>query len=212
MLPPTTTIRAALDASGYVHVRERLDRGEFEALAATLGDVLREEDIALYRSTRGAHQPRTLGFHTDPAQVATIAWWCVTPATEGGATLLFDLAGLIESLPDDEFGRLAAVQMRCPCPDGGAARVVPFVERDPDGRVQLFYADWQVLPIRDPDVNAAWKRLRVRIEDAIARDAFGVRLEQGEMLFLDNRRMVHGRGELPKDSPRHLLRLWLARR
>ena len=202
-------IRAQLDDVGYVHVREAVTLGAFERLAAALGRIVRREEIALYRSTRGAHRPGPLGLHTDPAHVATIAWWCKQPAAEGGATQLLDLAAVFSDMPRADQALLRHVRLRSPDPDGGPPRIVPFVSwmgADP----RLFYADWQVLPISDRPTNAAWKRLRAHIEAAANTHAFGIRLEPGQVLVIDNRRFVHGRGRLPPDSPRCLLRLWIA--
>ncbi|WP_395237111.1 TauD/TfdA family dioxygenase [Vibrio alginolyticus] len=34
-----------------------------------------------------------------------------------------------------------------------------------------------------------------------------LRLEPGEALFVDNKRMLHGREDIPQDSPRYLYRI-----
>lgn len=196
-------IREEIARDGFSVRRGAIPIGSFYHLASRLGSVLRIEDIRLGNSRRGAHSPHQLGLHTDQHYVDVIAWYCVRPAETGGETLLVDTAPLLSRRDARERALLDRVVMRCPDVDGIApADEVPLTS---SGRV--YYAAWNVAPLPDPEVNAAFKRF---VSDVESSPRIGIRLEIGECLFIDNRRMLHGRGVLPPDSPRLLRRFWLA--
>jgi alpha-ketoglutarate-dependent taurine dioxygenase len=73
----------------------------------------------------------------------------------------------------------------------------------------VFYVPWFV---ERPDDEAGRDRLgrfgRL-VYEAHRTSRLEIRLERGQCLFIDNRRMLHGRGALPEDSRRHLVRLYL---
>jgi alpha-ketoglutarate-dependent taurine dioxygenase len=202
------TIESGLAALGYHVLRESIAIGAFYHLAKLLGSVVRIEDIRLGITRRGAHSHHELGLHSDQRYVDLIAWYCVRPAPEGGSTLLVDTAPALASLTVDERELLTRATMRCPDVNGvGPSDEVPLLRRTTRGE-RVYYAAWNVAPLAEPAVNAAFKRFSAAVESA---PRIAVRLEAGQCLFLDNTRMLHGRGELPADSPRVLKRFWIQR-
>lgn len=199
-------IREDLAAHGFSVLRGAITIGSFYHLARMLGSLRRIEDIRLGNSRRGAHSPNELGLHSDQHYVDVIAWYCVRPAPRGGETLLVDTRPLLQVRSADERALLQRVTMRCPDVDGIAAPdEVPLLQ-EKAGASRVYYAAWNVAPTNEPAVNAAFKRF---VQDVEAAPRLGVRLEAGECLYLDNTRMLHGRGELPHDSPRVLKRFWI---
>ncbi len=201
-------IERDLESRGFHVLEQPIRVGSFYHLGRCLGSVLRIEDIKLGNSPRGAHSPRELGLHTDQHYVDRIAWYCVRAAEIGGATRLVDSRPILDSLSDDDRDRLGQITMRCPDVDGRLdATLVPLLSRD-SGGPRVYYAAWNVAPIEDPAVRETFRRFSDAIESSPRID---VRLEPGQSLYVDNTRIVHGRGELPKDSPRTLKRFWIRR-
>jgi len=199
-------IREDLAAHGYSVLRDAITIGSFYHLARMLGSVRRIEDIRLGNSRRGAHSPNELGLHTDQHYVDLIAWYCVKPAPRGGETLLVDTRPLLLARSADELALLRRVTMHCPDVDGLAAPDQVPLLRSTAGTLRVYYAAWNVAPTHEPAVNAAFERF---VQDVEAAPRLGIRLEAGECLYLDNTRMLHGRGQLPPDSPRVLKRFWI---
>lgn len=204
----TDSIRGEVAWRGWHVVRTAVGEGRFYTIARGLGSVVRVEDIRLGMSARGAHRSRPLGFHTDQHHVDLVAWWCVRPEPRGGPTLLFDTRPLIDALDDGERALLRRVTMHSPAVDGGTGHDVPLL-RGPAPHA-LYYAAWNVRPLADPAVNAAWKRFRDAVETRAAAEHVAIDLAPGEVLVIDNRRVLHGRGALPDDSGRWLKRAWIA--
>lgn len=202
-------IRRDLARDGFSVVRGAMPIGSFYHLASRLGSVLRIEDIRLGITRRGAHSKNRLGLHTDQHYVDWIAWYCVRPAERGGETLLVDTAPILARWNAAERSSLSRVTMRCPdVDDRTGATEVPLL-RTRGSRDRVYFAAWNVAPLPDREQNAAFKRFAAEVEAA---QRTGIRLEAGECLIVDNGRILHGRDELPDDSPRVLRRFWIAAR
>lgn len=219
-------------AAGGVAVVPGVSRPAFEALAASLGPILQRERVAL---RAGAHaylaRPGPVPLHTDHADVAVVAWWCEAADTVDGASCLLDAAPVLDALPEALRTRLRGVHLACPllAPDavappraeagGPAGRPAPPMQprpvlvARPGRRDALFCSPW-LRPFggRPEDESGdaeALEALRGRLRAAIARDRLRVPLAPGEALFVDNRRILHGRDAIAEDSPRCLHRRWI---
>jgi alpha-ketoglutarate-dependent taurine dioxygenase len=73
----------------------------------------------------------------------------------------------------------------------------------------VYYVPWLVEPPEDEGTRRLLERFTDYVHDKEAHDLIAVRLRRGESLFVDNRRILHGRGALPEGSRRHLVRLYL---
>ena len=93
--PPTLAdrIRRILRLQGWVHVRDRLSEGDFEATARHLGTIDLRTDIVVDPERRSrekaarrydpdrpsVYQESGLEFHSDRPTADVLAWYCVTP-------------------------------------------------------------------------------------------------------------------------------------
>jgi alpha-ketoglutarate-dependent taurine dioxygenase len=222
-------LRAALEDRGAARA-PALSRERYEALAASLGPVLQRERVAL---REGAHaylaRPGPVPLHTDHADVVQVAWWCEAADAEDGANRLLDAAPVVAALPATLRDRLRGVALECPpiptaveadpgagagagrrAPAGRSPMASRLVLRPRPGRPDaLFCSPWLRAVGAGPEDQAALDALRDRLRAAIARAAVRVRLAPGEALFVDNRRVLHGRDAIAPDSPRCLHRLWI---
>lgn len=96
--------------------------------------------------------------------------------------------------------QLTRVVLRCRDPAGSVERAM----WDQDRRA-LFYAPWLAASAQS---DAAVALLMQRIENAPVDHR--IALKAGDVLFLDNGRMLHGRDSLDVGSPRWLTRYWIA--
>lgn len=197
----------ALDRDGFVVLRDIGSPTEFERALAELGEVVLRTPVEL-RPNVGTYLCRSAAvpLHTDHPDVDVVAWWCERQDEQDGASILVDALAVIAGL--DERTRTALGGVPVPCPTlarvaGGPCAAERTVVSASGG---VYFAAW-LSPTRS-GMAAVWRELAQRVEDAPRRE---VRLGPGEALFVDNRRMLHGRRALAEGSTRRLCRAWLVR-
>jgi hypothetical protein len=207
-------IAAELLNAGFACVRGSFDplgRRRYIELAAQLGDLVGEETIAV---RPGAHayvaKPGRVPLHTDHPQVNIIGWLCEEQDDTDGASLVLDTRPLVTSLPDEERELLRQVELICPPLVGG-----PPTERWPvlqktRSDDAVFCSPWlrSAKPLKEHE--DALERFRLCLSDEAKRALVEIRLMRGDALFVDNRRVLHGRGAIAETSRRRLYRVWIA--
>jgi hypothetical protein len=196
---------------GYVRVPGALGFDAYRAIARRLGVIVGEERIAL-RS--GAHayvaKPGPVPLHTDQPEVDVIGWYCDRQDDADGATLLFDMKPFVDRLPLDLRTRLFDVRLLTPPVTGGPPTMAWPVLRRRGSGVAVFCSPWLRSASPIPEHVAALETFRAELSRAITNERVAVRLAAGEALFVDNGRVLHGRGAIAPDSQRSLRRLWIS--
>lgn len=171
------------------------------------------------------------GMHTDSSRLETwpelIALACVRPAAEGGDSRVSSVARAMATLRDEAPASLARLQ-RPFLRD----IVTPGAARGPEEvRKNRFPIVCSEAPATLRYMRYWIERGHTRAEEPLDGDALGAlddldsaltrpgavhsfRLSAGEMLFANNRTIVHDRAAYTSDldAPRHLLRLWIRER
>jgi alpha-ketoglutarate-dependent taurine dioxygenase len=156
------------------------------------------------------HQPKALEFHTDYPGARFVGWWGVAQDEDGGARDLVDGLTAVQ--------RLSAESAAC-------LRRTPITSY---GRDRLPRVQWPLLfrrgPGLDPGINYnpfgwpertsveathALLEFRLALREQFARAPLSVRLLPGQSLWIDNWRMLHGRGAIDPHATRHLKRIWI---
>lgn len=184
-----------LTKSGIVHVRGLGNCAAFRALASQVGRELLETWVALSPSARTyLASPAAVPLHTDHPTVSKIGWYCESQDDTDGACQFVDFRALVDA---DLAKALEEEKLRVPELRGLAPMVPVPIARSGS----YFYAPWLV-----ERWSPALRELEQRIAKAPRRR---LRLLPGEAVFIDNRRVLHGRDELDGRSRRLLLRAWL---
>lgn len=203
-------IASELGRAGYVHLRGPFERAEYLDLARTLGPLIATEAIAL---RAGAHayvaRPGPVPPHTDHPEVGAIGWLCEEQDAFDGTSRLVDSRPVIESLAPEVRQRLRSVRLECPPLQGGPPTLSFTVLRDTGRGEALFCSPWLRAVGGEADDQAALDELRARLIDANRNDAIECRLARGEVLLIDNQRVLHGRAAIAEASRRRLLRAWI---
>jgi len=204
-------LRVELAAHGYVRC-EPMHRDEFEQRAQELGAIVGRERIGL---RAGAHayvaKPGAVPLHTDQPEVHVIGWWCEEQDTSNGATKLLDARPLVESLPVRVRETLRRTHLVTPPLMGGPPTMTWSVLTRSGDHDDLFCSPWLRAIERDAAQVEALTFLRNVLSDGAKASAIKMRLRAGEALFVDNRRVLHGRGSISPTSQRTLHRVWIAR-
>lgn len=214
MPPPEQQLGAILRGlrdQGYVRVAG-LDLAQYRALAEGLGEIVGDERIAL---RPGAHayvaKPGPVPLHTDQPEVETIGWFCARQDDQDGASLLLDTRPVVGGLSEDLRRRLLDVHLVTPPLAGGPPTMTwPVLRETPEGAA-VFCSPWLRSASPNPDHTEVLEIFRHQLSDAIGRERISIRLEPGDALFVNNRRVLHGRGAIDPASRRCLRRLWVQR-
>lgn len=194
-------------------------QGEF------LGHVINLEDVE--RNPRGYHTGGHMGMHTDSCDI--VALMCMKSARQGGASRIADARAIVAEIerrrPDLAETLRRGMYFRRMEEDaefGDGPVCSP--ERIPiyateDGRFSCYYLGGYIeRAVRAGDaVLEPHEREALDLLNTLAASpAFylDMQFSDGDMQFLNNRRILHGRTDYQEDKDmmqrRHLLRMWLA--
>lgn len=208
MTHDTTAIANAVQRTGWCRIGPMSD-AEYRALVGQLGKPWCETAVELRPDVRSyLCKPEPVPFHTDHPDADWMSWRCeVQDEADGTQQLVDGLEALRASGPRvrEALTRVhAEVRVRQDTPP---ARV-PLVRVSPHGD-RLFFASW-IKPIEsDPYSLDAFAALRDEINRRCESDVQEVRLSEGEVLIVDNGRLLHGRKGLASASKRRLRRFWI---
>jgi len=215
-------VRRRLPGEGYVHIARVLPQDVFTAAAQQLGTITLRTDIRvdsqaddalrrirdpLYADRPSVYRADGLSYHTDSPLIDVLAWYCVEQDAVDGTSALVDTADLTTHFNDEEQAALSRLRVRAMMRDDDGREFAREFPLFADGKV--YYAEWLLCE----NLGDAERALASRFADYIAqKDATApirIRLKPGEMLFVDNHRILHGRSEIPADSRRHLVRFYI---
>jgi gamma-butyrobetaine dioxygenase len=139
---------------------------------------------------------------------------CLVNETTGGLSTLVDGCAAAEALRTrdaEAFETLTHTPVRFRFRDLDAELVasVPIIELDVTGRVQALHVSpkLEFVPLRPPAELARFYRARRTFDRLLSGGEFELRflLDAGELMMMDNRRLLHGRtGFDPTEGLRHL--------
>lgn len=202
-------INVALEHYGFLHFKQGISEDLFREVASNLGTIVAADDIKLNLSKRKLHSPEGLEFHTDSYLSDLNAWWCEEPAEVGGAMMLIDTADIPQHFSKSEMELLTDLEMECPNRTHTKFYKRQLLTNAPSGR-QIFYTPW--LPVEP--ISEELKKLRLKfasyIEEKRRTSAIEILFSKGDCLFINNKRVLHGREALHPGTKRHLKRLWIA--
>lgn len=204
--------RDDLVVAGYSVQRSVGSLDAFRVLCRELGPILREDAIRVRPDAKTyVARSEAIPFHTDHPDAHWIAWYCVSQDVGAGANLLLDGWALVRALSRETQAGLVATHLQCDSRDGGPpVNLLPiWIPPSVCAQPRLFYAPWLSA------TEGEWKRRAalVALQNAISVQSISpisVLLSPGDVLLIDNHRMLHGRGSIRKDSKRELLRIWIA--
>ena len=222
------TIRSSITTDGLALVTTRLSAEDFKVLGRMIGTVDLQSDIrvdparrraqmatrsdAMGKARPSGYQAESLALHTDRLTAAVLAWYCVEQGETGGETILVDVSDVAEQFSSDELTILCRTPISYAIPRPDAEEQVyqqPLLTRV-GARYEVFYMPWSISEPSQPEDRRVLEKFADYLRRAQDQRAIRVRLQPGESLFIDNRRMLHGRDALPETSKRHLLRLYIS--
>jgi hypothetical protein len=228
-LPSTTeqvgeAIRHALKTDGYLHLTWPMTMENYEAIAGRVGTIVRRSDVKVdlaraqsqeqvrrIKGRGGIYSPGALGFHTDPT-ADLVSWYCVEQDDGGHPMMVLDLRDLKEHFSAEEREILSRVELLSPSrkPETEEETLTPTpLLTKKNGKYRIFYAPWLMREAEDAAVRKIAEKFSAYVKNKEETQLIVLPVKPQDTVFIDNHRMLHGRGELPQTSKRHLVRFYL---
>lgn len=176
------------------------------ALVASLGHVVHQMDVRARPSSRAlVTSVRYLPPHTDHHRARWIAWQCVRAAVDGGTSILVDGREVYSGLARETRRALRGVRLREHSVFDGDMDQHPMVSEETTGAKRIYYSCWLCDELLEPTQREAFELFAEAVRRAPRREH---RLVAGDVLVIDNGRMLHGRTAFG-DVRRWLRRSWI---
>lgn len=171
-----------------------------DELIFDLGTLINKSDIKTKDgSNQFIHGSGYVEFHTDDPRARYVVWKCIETADFGGENILKDMRSVYEKASPELQANLQKISFIVDLP--GAPVEVDFVSFF-NSNPHFYYAPWKKgtkhLVIRPETIFLL--SLALQRQDEII-----VTMKQGDVLVIDNKRMVHGRRPY-QGVQRHLVR------
>lgn len=228
-LPSTTeqvgdAIRHTLDTDGYLHLTWPMTMESYEAIAGRVGTIVQKNDVKVdparaqsqeqarrIKGRGGIYSPGALGFHTDPI-ADLVSWYCVEQDDGGGPMMMLNLGDLEEHFSVEELEILSRVELLSPTRKPGAQQETltptPLLTKR-GGKYEIYYAPWLLREPEDAASRKVAEKFTAYVKNKEETQLIVLPVKPRDTVFLDNHRMLHGRGELSQTSKRHLVRFYL---
>ena len=203
-------LHESLTAKGFVTVRAMDSLAHFRDAGMGLGPIIHETTVELRPGAKTyLANPDPIPPHTDHPSARFIGWFCERQDVKGGAIELVD-GWAVAAAMGPRAAVLERVRLPCPALDSVVpSQPWPMVRRRAE-RQDIYFAPW-----REPRLDAArdeqeaYEGFRQASQTPDPQRCTQVKLHPGDALFIDNRRMLHGRAAIAPDSPRRLHRAWV---
>ena len=198
-----------LDNEGYWYSQTPMSHKAYETICADMGKILEKYDVCVREdAVRDVNRATKIMLHTDGYTANYVCWWCVWSGAPIVANKIVDVNDIIAQMTDEEYDLILNNEVVHEGPTRSHYMESPIIWKDDTGKHQIAFSGvWnhQTTEFANHIVDTFWNVL-VRAKDSIRRFS----LENGQMLFIDNRRMLHGRDELGDNLERHLKRIWIS--
>ena len=211
---------ASMQARGYAHIEQPLTAQAFDAVAQQLGTITLRTDLTLTPDRSSiVYKSAEINFHQDNPTMNILGWYCVRQDALDGSMRLLDAGDVADHFSRRERQIMSSINVRCPDPDPGrhnpdrglfAYFLWPLLT-EKRTRSEVYYAPWLLLDAYDEEQQSALAKFAAYLRAKEANQLINIRLKAGESLFIDNNRLLHGRGAIQPASQRFLKRVWIKR-
>lgn len=196
-----TYLKDELTKNGFCHI-PNISENELTEILSQLGNVINETDVIANSESKSlVTSDKYLDFHTDNHLAKYILWHCKKQAEEGGQSMLCDAEKVYAQLDVEEKSALSKIHVyeHKMFPENRNSN--PIV-REIEGQRRFYYSFWLAREkYRELPVFKKWREL---IQTA---SHIKLRLDENDILVIDNHRIFHGRTEIIGE--RNLKRYWL---
>jgi hypothetical protein len=214
-----------LKSAGFAHIKQPVSFETFESIATEMGTIELVSEIRIddghaqqlhqtrkVKTRPSPYQADALGFHSDNPRMDVLGWYCFEQDDNTGATLLIDTSDLPSYLAAEDLAGLCETNLwysvRSPESDEEQLFQIPLVIRK-DTECYVYYQPWLFLDTYDAEQTRVLQSFSDYLAYKQRTQTISVKLERQQCLFIDNRRILHGRDAIAGNSRRHLRRFFI---
>ena len=189
--------------SGIYHLTNK-NADYAKKLAQQIGNIIHTTEVIVRDSPGMLTSTKGLSFHTDHHKADWIIWYCHKQTSEGGESILVDGIKVFDSLPNNEKNSLERVRLFEHKIFEDDKESQAFIE-DSGADKKMYYSFWEQEPVTENEKDA------LELFETSLHNAQHTRilLQPGDILAIDNRRILHGRTPITGTKDRHLTRHWI---
>ena len=201
-------IQFELIEKGFVHISYN-PKTNIDEIINALGTVIMQTEVR--ESASGKSQlssNKSMGLHTDHKKANYILWFCHSQSAIGGETILLDTKPILNRFSEEDlYGlKLVSVQSHEVFPED---KPIYTLLTTNESEHIIYYAPWLAINSCLPRLQGALKKFESGIKEGKKES---ILLYEGDILIIDNNRVLHGRSSFPKNSGRWLTRYWIKRK
>lgn len=198
-------LQSAIEEKGFLHIKFPQSRN-VQNILTSLGEVIQQTEVRENpKSTRLLASSHEMGLHTDHHAAKYIAWFCNSQASSGGRSILLDTQKVFLQFSEHSISLLQEVTVKTHQVFYSDKLSIPLLTIQENAH-SVYYAQWLV---NNPGTEQHQKALARFEEEIMAVNPIQLLLSEGDMLIIDNHRMLHGREAFPEKSNRWLTRYWI---
>lgn len=194
-----------LNRDGFIHLKGQ-SKNDVQWLCSSLGKIICETDVVVDLSTSAlVTSDSALDVHTDHNKAKYVVWYCLKQTTLGGVTLLVDTREILSKLESSEKRILENIMLyehKVFDDDYESRPLLCYL----NGKAKIYYSFWLVN--EDDKKKEEFRKFKSIID---SNQKIEVRLEVGDVLIVDNQRILHGRSKIEGTKDRHLKRFWISK-
>ncbi len=204
--PQSVEIRATISRDGQWCMAKATPE-EMRRILLGLGTTIYVTDVTVKPGSKAlVTSDRALDYHTDHHRADLIAWYCLEQTDDGGETILIDAYELLRKLSTEQLHHLRSLRLFEHKVFDGDAELFPLLS-DRFRREKVYYSFWMNRGDLTREQREAFLAFKSLTETA---QPICYRLEPGDLLVIDNGRMLHGRTAIGGNRRRFLKRYWIA--
>ena len=198
-------ISAVLLDKGFIFLSQQSEK-EVAGILESLGEVIHVTDVKINPQSRAlVTSPKALDFHTDHHKARWVLLHCLEQTDVGGESIIVDAARVYNKLGDDNRRALTEIILFEHDVFGSGKDSHPLVEKE-NGTLRFYYSFWMA----DDNMPAHQKSAFMAFREAVAEEeSVKLKLQKGDVLVVDNHRMLHGRCAIKGSQDRFLKRFWI---
>ena len=176
---------------------------DFCKAVSLLGKTIDVSEIRFQSQARALlASNNAMNLHTDHPSADLVSWYCVQNADAGGESIFVDYKRVLDHLSFDEIENLKKIIVRVPRTRFSDESIENLLSNK-----GLYFADWLVRI----EERSIYTELLDKFVKLLNSYSINIRLENGSALFLDNKRVLHGRNSFVNSAKtRHLIRHWIS--
>jgi pyridoxine 5'-phosphate synthase PdxJ len=191
--------------NGYVWI-EKQSEAFVESFVKRLGEVIFETDVSVKPESKAlVTSDKALDFHTDHHKADFILWYCVQQTDVGGESILLAADKAFAQLSPTQQAALSRIQLYEHQVFADDKSHFPLIEVL-NGVRKYYYSFWLADKNLPEDQKEALNTFQKAIKEL---QPITLKLQTGDILLIDNRRMLHGRSAIEGSKLRTLRRYWI---